>query len=302
MNEPPSIGLCAQLACIFEATARKPGNVHRFQDFPGLTYVDFVMSAAAIASELEKAPFQPLGQTILQCVSATRRICSTNVNLGTILLLAPIAAVWLDPDPLNRICCYLQGLTIQDAKLTYQAIRLAEPGGLGHVHQADISSEPNLTLREVMTLAKDRDLVAKQYYNGFAQVVDGRVELMRRLKPRDYFWSDEIDDNNSKPLALEEAIVDLHLSALACFSDSLVRRKRGDVEAQELQHLAKAVVDSPRHMRAKPQAALEEWFAAAFPHRNPGTTADLVCASLFVALRTGIIPLPLSPPWAPHLP
>ena len=31
--------------------------------------------------------------------------------------------------------------------------------------------------------------------------------------------------------------------------------------------------------------------------RNPGTTADLVCACLFVALRTGILTLPTSLPW-----
>ena len=31
--EPLSVGLCAQLACILEATARKPGNVHRYHDF-----------------------------------------------------------------------------------------------------------------------------------------------------------------------------------------------------------------------------------------------------------------------------
>ena len=29
-------GLCAQAACILEATARKPGNVHRYCDFDDL--------------------------------------------------------------------------------------------------------------------------------------------------------------------------------------------------------------------------------------------------------------------------
>jgi len=44
-----SLGQTAQLACVLEATARKPGNVHRFADFDDLTYLDFILSALAIA-------------------------------------------------------------------------------------------------------------------------------------------------------------------------------------------------------------------------------------------------------------
>ena len=49
-----TIGLHAQLACIWEATARKPGNVHRFVDFDDLTYLDFLTSAAAVAPVLAR--------------------------------------------------------------------------------------------------------------------------------------------------------------------------------------------------------------------------------------------------------
>ena len=44
-----SVAECVYLACVLEATARKPGNVHRFQDFEDLTYLDFLLSA-----EIEK--------------------------------------------------------------------------------------------------------------------------------------------------------------------------------------------------------------------------------------------------------
>ena len=46
---PPGPGLLAQLACLLEVTARKPGNVHRYRDFDDATYLDFLLSAAAIA-------------------------------------------------------------------------------------------------------------------------------------------------------------------------------------------------------------------------------------------------------------
>src|SRR5947209_9856921 len=87
------VGLCVQLACIWEATARKPGNVHRYRDFEDLTYFDFLVSAAAIAPVLDCANNRRVGQTILEAIDATRRLVRTNTNLGIVLLLAPLATV-----------------------------------------------------------------------------------------------------------------------------------------------------------------------------------------------------------------
>src|SRR5262245_58243539 len=87
------VGLCVQLACVWEATARKPGNVHRYRDFEDASYLDFILSAAAIAPVLEGAAGRPVGQTILDAVRATRLVVRTNTNLGIILLLSPLAAV-----------------------------------------------------------------------------------------------------------------------------------------------------------------------------------------------------------------
>src|SRR5438552_12845000 len=88
-----SVGLCAQLACIWEATARKPGNVHPYADFSDLTYLDLLQSAAAVAPVLDAAPQMGVGRSVLEAVKATRRVAPTNTNLGIVLLLAPLAAV-----------------------------------------------------------------------------------------------------------------------------------------------------------------------------------------------------------------
>src|SRR5258705_9008119 len=87
------VGLCVQLACVWEATARKPGNVHRYRDFEDASYLDFLLSAATIAPVLEGAASRPVGQTILEAVRATRLVARTNTNLGIMLLLSPLAAV-----------------------------------------------------------------------------------------------------------------------------------------------------------------------------------------------------------------
>ena len=88
-----SPGRLAEIACLLEVTARKPGNVHRGADFPDLHFVDFLLSAAAIAGPLDRAADEGVGTAVLAAVESTRRVVSTNTNLGMILLLAPLAAV-----------------------------------------------------------------------------------------------------------------------------------------------------------------------------------------------------------------
>src|SRR5687768_2682504 len=118
-------GLCAQLACIWEVTARKAGNVHRFQDFDDVTYLDFLVSAAAAAPILDTAEQRPIGATILAAIRATRQVSTTNTNLGIVLLLAPLAAVPRE-QPLNEgVQGVLESLTVADAREAYAAIRLA---------------------------------------------------------------------------------------------------------------------------------------------------------------------------------
>src|SRR5262245_13581537 len=165
------VGRFALLACLWEVTARKPGNVHRYRDFDDLTYLDFVASAAEVASVLETASYSEdgLGKLILCAVSVTRLVVSTNANLGIILVLAPLASVPSPTKLREGIAAVLDRLTIEDSRDVYEAIRLAKPGGLGRVEDQDVSIEPTLPLREVMALAADRDLVARQYANGFRE-------------------------------------------------------------------------------------------------------------------------------------
>src|SRR5436190_1485288 len=168
-------GLCAQLACIWEATARKPGNVHRYCDFSDCGYVDFLVSAAAVVPVLEKAAERRIGATVLAGVEATRRVVTTNTNLGILLLLAPLASVPRHKNLRAELGHVLDNLDVEDARTVYQAINLAMPGGLGRVAEQDIREQPTLTLRQVMALAAERDLVARQYVNGFREIFEDGV-------------------------------------------------------------------------------------------------------------------------------
>ena len=69
----------------------------------------------------------------------------------------------------------LEGLTVADARDTYEAIRLAAPGGLGQADAQDVAETPTETLLEVMRRAADRDLVARQYAATYPDVVDAAL-------------------------------------------------------------------------------------------------------------------------------
>src|SRR5690348_1953484 len=93
-SSPPfAIGNAAMLACLYEATAPKPGNVHPGASFADATFEDFQVSAKVIGPIMQGAQTRGVGQTILDAVSATREAVGTNTNLGMILLFAPLTAV-----------------------------------------------------------------------------------------------------------------------------------------------------------------------------------------------------------------
>jgi triphosphoribosyl-dephospho-CoA synthase len=277
-----TIGLWAQTACIWEATARKPGNVHRHCDFVDLGYLDFLLSAAAIAPVMERAAERKVGVTVLEAVQATRRVVSTNTNLGMILLLAPLAAVPEATALRAGLLRILDELDVEDARLVYEAIRLAVPGGLGRVAEQDVHGQPTETLRQVMALAAGRDLVARQYANGFAEVWEVGVPALQTELERG--------------AGLEEAIVFAHLSLMARHPDTLIARKRGAAEAEKAALRAGLVLQQGWPHTSEGRRAfddLDSWLRGEGNQRNPGTTADLIAACLFVLLREGRIVLPV---------
>jgi len=179
---PLSIGLCAQIACVLEVTARKPGNVHRFADFDDLTHLDFLLSAAAIAPVMDETPRRRVGETVLAAIRATRRVTATNTNLGIVLLLAPLASVPAGQPLQAGVGQVLHALTLYDSRDVFAAIRLANPAGLGRSAEQDVAGEPTVPLHEVMALAADRDLIARQYVNDFADVFHAAATLEGALR------------------------------------------------------------------------------------------------------------------------
>lgn len=273
-------------ACLLEAQARKPGNVHPEASFEDLCYADFVASADAVAAVLPDAVRSGVGYAVLEGVRQTQRhlVRKTNPNLGILLLLAPLAAVPLQVPLQAGINSVLADLSVEDANLVYVAIRLANPGGMGKVESGDVSEAPAMTLQAAMRLAADRDRIASEYTTGFQIVLQTAVPFLASWPHFEQDW--------------ETAILHLQFMLMSQFPDTLIARKCGSAVAQESALKAQQVLDLGG-MQTEPGRAqvrqLDTWLRADGHRRNPGTTADLIAASLFAAGRDGMIHLKSAP-------
>jgi triphosphoribosyl-dephospho-CoA synthase len=264
-------------ACIWEVMSRKVGNVHPNAAFADADCVSFLLSAAVITPNFGyRKDYMYIGETIRACAKRTRRVVGSNTNLGLLLLLTPLAypgapmtTAGFRGHVLNDEYC-----GVHDAREVYEAIRIASPGGLGDATEQDVRDEPTVTLLEAMKLAADRDMVARQYANGFADVFDFGVPAF--LDAFERFG------------CVEAAIIDSQMKWLANYPDSLIARKNGPATAEDVRRRAIEVenlggIATPEGRRAG--VALDHHLRSDGNKLNPGTTADLITACLFVALR-----------------
>ena len=276
-----SISQAAGLATLLEASAPKYGNVHPAASFTDMHFGHFVASAA-----IQQSCFQSIsnsvGDLVLRTVRETRNRVGRNTNLGTLLLLAPlaVAANSIDTDKLNATTlaastkCTLSDLTAQDSSLVYEAIRVANPGGLGQQSENDVSSSvaPE-SLVAAMQQVAEVDSVARQYTNGFAEIFDPLLS-----------WLSEELATQADPL---NAIQRFQLRCLAWQPDGLIIRKCGFDQAVKVQNLARELqhrIDQRDPSLSVYSQQFDQYLRADGHRRNPGTTADLVAATIFVKL------------------
>jgi len=263
-----------QLACLLEVSAAKPGNITPAHDFSDTTYADMVRSALALGPVFtrRRAGQRSVGELIADAVSATAVVTDANTNLGIVLLLAPLARAEAtrQADESLRAATerILSALDVDDAAATFAAIVAAHPGGLGDAPDHDVRETARVTLREAMAAAAHRDSIASEYVTGYEIVFDTALPLLA-----------EALGGGASTL---DAIVSLHVGLLASRPDTLIERKAGAPAAR-------AVTAAAREVRAGTRT-LDEFDASLRGpgHRlNPGTTADLVAATLLAALLTG---------------
>jgi triphosphoribosyl-dephospho-CoA synthase len=275
---PAEVAAAGQLACLLEVSAPKPGNVSPERHFHDTRYEDFLASAVAIGPALAEAGEQPLGVTIRRAVEATLRWTRSNTNLGIVLLLAPLARAALRKggNLRDRLRLVLAETTVRDATEVYAAIRHARPGGLGEVKTEDVAEAPTVSLQAAMALAADRDAVAREYVTDFALTFEIGVPAVLAARREGLAWTD--------------VVVETYLALLDAAPDTHIARKLGPAEAAAISLKAREVRAAGGTRSAAGRlalAALDSELRDQRNRRNPGTTADLTCAALFVVILEG---------------
>ncbi len=290
---------CAVLAMLFElSSSPKPGNVDRCHDFSDIRFHHFLTSAVSAYPVFRKAASgegSP-GSLILEGVAAWGDWnLRSNTHFGSLVLLIPLALAAgrmagheqgqetkqdesqengpddrVDDGLEEELARVLRSTTVQDAIDFYRAFDLA---GARVVHVDDFSLkdpdwerkliEGNQSLLELMRLSLGHDIVAREWATDFER----SFQLAGRLREMVSIYG------------LNDGVVRTFLEALAEVPDSLISAKFGRERAVEVSRMAvDALLDSTLNKARKMDCELNN------RDMNPGSTADLIAASLFISL------------------
>jgi len=268
----------AELALLLEvAGTPKPGNVDREREYPDLRFEHFLAGAVGARDGLDAAADgAPVGEAFERAVHGMSAQRGGNTQFGALLLLVPLVRAADDLTPENATSV-VETTTVEDAAEFYRAFdhvdvdagTLPDDAAALDVRRGSDAvpevRERGLTLYDVMADSADRDGVAREWVGAFE---------------RTFRAADRIAQGNG-PLPGRAA--DTFLWLLARQPDTFVAKQHGREAARSVMVRAQEAREGGPDLVAAFADSLTESGV------NPGTTADLVAAALFVALeRDGV--------------
>ncbi len=139
-------------------------------------------------------------------------------------------------------------------------------------------SEPAIGLRDAMASAAGRDSIASEYVTDYALTFETGIPALAAAL--------------ADGLAVRDAIVELALRLLDVAPDTLIARKRGAASAARVSAGARDVLAAGGVRTEAGRRALRSFDASLREPGNalnPGTTADLVTATVFVGVLEGML-------------
>jgi triphosphoribosyl-dephospho-CoA synthase len=283
---PSEIAKIAQIASALEVSGYpKPGNVHRTRDYDDMVFEDFVISGIVIGDTVREACTDVdvenplLGKYILQAVAETDRWIKNNTNLGIMMMTIPIAVAAAISDDFDEIrpnvVKLMANTSVDDACDLYDAINIADAGGMGDQDEYDVASDNakqelrdnNQTMYDVLKISAPWDMLAREMTSDMPAVFELGYPTYHELK---------------KDKAPNDACVLTFLTILSQVPDTLISRKYGSDEALKISMMTRDL------LKLKDASdfgeRLKEFDDYLFKNDyNPGTTADLTAASIFVS-------------------
>jgi len=266
-------------SCLDELEALKPGNVHIHAAGHGMEVAHFKNAATASAPFIARKNLS-VGERIFGAVEASFAVAGLNTNLGILLLCAPLAVAFEtnSTDLRAGLSDVLARLDRNDAADAFRAITLASPGGLGDASSHDVHGVPEVTLREAMAEASDRDRIAFQYVSDYEDIFGSGFSALIEAR--------------SRGMQANWQTVTIYLAFLAEFPDTHICRKFGPEMAEAVRNEAQAIrarflsESEPTHSFDDLMTFDSKLKAAGL---NPGTSADLTVATLFADRLSSIL-------------
>jgi triphosphoribosyl-dephospho-CoA synthase len=301
-----------QFAVMLDIVTPKPGNVHRYYDHHDTRLVHFTASIARLGQplflaaqrgeELQRTPdtaVVELGELIRLATQATIAPHGKNTLLGTLLLMIPLAASAgigvgssrFTPEKLREgITRLLKESTVEDAVGLVHALQIAKPGGATPKTTKWTSKHESLdyrspqtivqlrtegyTLRSYLELSAPYDAIAQEYATDFAY-------LFNALYP-------QFVHSLNRYTTAENATLSTFMWELSQRPDTFIQRKAGPDAAEEVRSQAHSLYTkmtrTPETQWLKLLAPFDKYLHSKGSQLNPGTTADLLSAAIFVAL------------------
>jgi triphosphoribosyl-dephospho-CoA synthase len=257
----------AQMAMMLEVCAfPKPGNVDRCHDYEDTRLEHFLASTILARPALEMAAGKTSGpgEIIHRAVALTNTHRGGNTHFGAFILLIPL----IMGDGIEGARRLVAQTTVDDAVEFYRAfqatsvrvnpgdeIDVNDPGSIDELRRR------GLTLYDVMLHSAPRDMVAREWANGF-HLTRKAADLLKQFG------------------CGQEAVVETFLFLLATEPDTFIIKKHGESVAKRTMEHALEVRSGLRDIYDLDEELIEQGI-------NPGSIADIIIASIYIALGEG---------------
>jgi len=285
--EKEYVARSAQLALLLEVSAYpKPGNVDRTHDFIDTSYEHFLASSVAVYPVLREAAARSEGVGELIRRGAEESVkwqSGGNTHLGALFLLIPLAmaagaSASYDMDAIRRKAKEIMlNTSVDDAVEVYRAFPEAKVKVKRAVPELDVMDESSLkeirekklSLYEILTISASYDLISLELVGGFEKT---------------FRYASLITDFTEEERSINDAITHAYLRLLSEVEDTFVKMKFGTEKSKYVKEQAKVIVNGGYELKE-----IEEFDKELIKEGiNPGSTADIMAAALFIAILGGL--------------
>ena len=301
----PYIARCVQLAMALEVSATpKPGNIDRDHNYEDTQYEHFLASAVSVYPVMENAAKSEsgIGTLIKHAVCESVKWQSGgNTHFGAFILLVPLVMaagnilaqgkrIFTMEELISCAHDIVKDTDSMDAVEFYKSFRLAgvRVNGVDEFDMQDTGSigslqDRNITLYDLMRISKGYDLIANEWTGGFKRCARCGELLLHGMNN-----AAEDGDCGSN---INNMIVYTFLKTLSENRDTFIQTKFDAQTADYVSERARGILSgfakgsgfNARH------PSIQKFDEELLQKRiNPGSTADIIIAGLFIALLGGM--------------